>query len=123
MRQNTFSLVSYYKFHIHIILFFSGLVALERAIERANWACEYDFNVRQQITLLEGRDKCDIKLTKPMKFQYGRKDCVTENAFPFITFKKEEHPSKHDAIQIFKLMKRDFGMTARHFLALAGIHR
>ena len=58
-----------------------------------------------------------------MKFQYGRKDCTTENAFPFITFKKEEHPSKHDAIQIFKLMKRDFGMTARHFLALAGIHR
>merc|ERR1719228_836738 len=101
---------------------FAGLVALERSIERANWACDYDFNARQQITLLEGREKCDIKLTKPIKFQYGRKDCVTTNALPFIASKHEEHPSKHDAIQIFELMKRDFGMSARHFIALSGIH-
>ena len=73
--------------------------------------------------MLEGREKCDIKLTKPIKFQYGRKDCVTTNALPFIASKHEEHPSKHDAIQVFKLMKRDFGMSARHFIALSGIHR
>ena len=40
---------------------FATLVALEQTIERANYACDHDYHVRQQITLLEGRDKCDIK--------------------------------------------------------------
>ena len=102
---------------------FTGLVALERSIERANWACDHDFNARMQITLLEGRDKCDFKLTKAIKFQYGRADCVTTANFPFIATKEEEHPSKFDAIQVLDLMKRDFDMSARHFIALSGIHR
>ena len=38
-----------------ITMTFSGLVALERAIERANRACDLDFHTRQQIPLLEGR--------------------------------------------------------------------
>ena len=37
------------------MMVFSGMVALERAIERANRACDLDFHARQQITLLEGR--------------------------------------------------------------------
>ena len=41
----------------------------------------------------------------------------------FVTSKPEKHPSKNDAIQIFQLMKEDFGMSARHFIALSGIHR
>jgi len=102
---------------------FAGLVALERTIERANWACDYDFNVRQQVTLLEGRDKCDIKLTKPIKFQYGRVDCIPVNSeFPYISDQEESHPSLNDAEQVVNLMKRDFNMTARHFIALSGIH-
>ena len=32
------------------------------------------------MTLLEGRDKCEIKLTKPLKFLTGRKDCVPDQA-------------------------------------------
>ena len=28
------------------------------------------------MTLLESREKCEIKLTKPLKFLTGRKDCV-----------------------------------------------
>merc|ERR1719433_1169718 len=32
---------------------FAAHVALERTIERANWGCEYDFNLRKQQTLLE----------------------------------------------------------------------
>ena len=55
---------------------FAGLVALEQMIERANWGCDHDFNVRQQQTLLESREKCEIKLTKPFKFMYGRADCI-----------------------------------------------
>ena len=37
------------------IMTLSGLVALERSIERANRACDLDFHARQQIPLLEGR--------------------------------------------------------------------
>ena len=57
---------------------FAAHVALERTIERANWGCEYDFNLRKQQTLLESREKCDIKLTShfPARFMYGRTDCV-----------------------------------------------
>ena len=57
---------------------FAAHVALERTIERANWGCEYDFNLRKQQTLLESREKCDIKLMShfPARFMYGRADCV-----------------------------------------------
>ena len=57
---------------------FAAHVALERTIERANWGCEYDFNLRKQQTLLESREKCDIKLTShfPARFMSGRTDCV-----------------------------------------------
>jgi hypothetical protein len=34
----------------------------------------------RKVTLLEGRDKCEIKLTKPLKFLTGRKDCVPDQA-------------------------------------------
>ena len=53
----------------------AGLVALERA----NWACDLDFHARQQVTLLEGRDKCEFKLAKPLKFLTGRADCVSDD--------------------------------------------
>ena len=55
---------------------FAGLVALERMMERSNWGCQHDFNLRQQQTLLESREKCEIKLTRPFKFMYGRVDCT-----------------------------------------------
>ena len=68
---------------------FAGLVALEEAIERANRACDLDYHQGQQVTLLEGRNECEIKLTKPLKFMTGRKDCITEEDQTYITFKKE----------------------------------
>ena len=43
---------------------FAAWVALERSVERANHACDHDYLGRQQVTLLEGRHKCDIKLDK-----------------------------------------------------------
>ena len=71
----------------------AGLVALERTIERANRACDLDFHARQQVidtelfvnfllmqvTLLESREACEIKLTKPLKFLTGRVDCVSDD--------------------------------------------
>merc|ERR550519_313046 len=56
---------------------FAATVALEIEIVRANYACDIDLE-RQQVTILEGREKCDIKLHKPLKFQYGRRDCLPE---------------------------------------------
>ena len=48
------------------------------------------------MTILEGREKCEIKLTKPLKFLTGRKDCIrevydvdNEGKFPYSTYKKE----------------------------------
>ena len=32
-----------------------------------------------QVTLLEGREKCEIKLTKPLKLLTGRKDCISDD--------------------------------------------
>ena len=32
-----------------------------------------------QVTLIEGREKCEIKLTKPLKFTTGRKDCISDD--------------------------------------------
>ena len=43
---------------------FASWVALERAVERANHACDHDNLNRQQIPILEGREKCDIKLNR-----------------------------------------------------------
>ena len=68
---------------------FAGLVALERLIERSNRACDLDYHQRQQVRLLEGREKCEIKLTKPLKFMTGRKDCITDRKKTFKTSKKE----------------------------------
>merc|ERR1740131_859765 len=72
----------------------AGLVALEQAVERANRACDLDFHARQQVTLLEGREKCEIKLTAPLKFQTGRKDCISDDAEGrgFVTYKEENQP-------------------------------
>ena len=69
----------------------AGLVALEQALERANRACDLDFHARQQVTLLEGRDKCEFKLTKPLKFLTGRADCISDDpeGREYITSKAE----------------------------------
>ncbi len=43
-----------------------------------------------QITLLEGRDKCEFKLKKPLKFLTGRADCIPEDLdTPYISTKEE----------------------------------
>ena len=68
---------------------FAALVALEEALERANRACDLDYHQRQQVTLLEGRKECEIKLTKPLKFMTGRKDCITQEDPTYKTYHEE----------------------------------
>jgi len=114
---------------------FAVNVALEKLIERSNYACKVDYNQRQQIPLLEGLEKgfdmdygiwkCNIKLTKPFKFMYGRKDCIpsAENKYPYIASKEESQPTMFGtADQVLQGVKKDFGMSARDLIALTGIH-
>ena len=44
-----------------------------------------------QVTLLESREACEIKLTKPLKFVTGRKDCISDDpeGRPYVTTKAE----------------------------------
>ena len=73
---------SYSDFHLEVSLkgsgksradlwAFASWVAMERAVERANHACDHDYFNRQQVTLLEGRDKCYFKVDKIHKFRLG----------------------------------------------------
>ena len=45
---------------------YSGVFSISRPTVHA---CDHDYFARQQIPLLEGREKCDIKLDKIHKFR------------------------------------------------------
>eukprot|EP00091_Calanus_sinicus_P020080 TRINITY_DN5303_c0_g1_i1.p1 TRINITY_DN5303_c0_g1~~TRINITY_DN5303_c0_g1_i1.p1 ORF type:complete len:335 (-),score=64.61 TRINITY_DN5303_c0_g1_i1:1386-2264(-) len=103
----------------------AGLVALERTLERANRACDLDYHARQQVTLLENRDKCEIKLKKPLKFLTGRSDCLSEDpeGRGYVASKAEVHPKMFgDAKHVIDFGKTIFGMDAEHWTALQAIH-
>ena len=73
---------------------------------------------------MEGREKCEIKLTKPTKFQYGRKDCIPTNPErPFETWKEEFSPMVHGSSeQILSFMTDHHQLSARDTISLMGIH-
>jgi len=102
---------------------FAALVALEEALERANRACDLDYHQRQQVTLLEGRKECEIKLTKPLKFMTGRKDCITQEDPTYKTYHEENHPKLFgDGKDLIDYGMSAFGMSPEHWSALQGIH-
>ena len=112
---------------------FAANVALEITIERSNFACRHDYFQRQQVPLLENEGKgfaygvwkCKIKLEKPFKFQFGRKDCIPSSKFeyPYITEKEESHLNPHaNADEIVTGVKDNLGMSARDLIALTSIH-
>lgn len=111
---------------------FATNVALEITIERSNFACRHDYYQRQQVPLLEndgkgfafGVWKCKMKLTKPLKFQFGRADCQVSNPEePYITDRVELHSNPHANIgEILSDMKTGLGMSPKDFIALNSIH-
>ena len=114
---------------------FAANVALERTIERSNFGCRHDFFQRQQVPLLEGVNagkgfaygvcKCKIKLNKPFKFQFGRKDCIPSGSteHPYITEKEENHVNPHgNADEVVADVKNHLGMSAKDLTALSAIH-
>jgi len=104
---------------------FAGLVALERSLERANRACDLDYWGRQQVTLLEGREACEIKLKSPLKFWSGRSDCVSsdENGRGFMAAKEEVQPRMMgDARHTTDFFLDEFNMSPEHSQALQAVH-
>ena len=65
------------------------------------------------MTLLEGREKCEIKLTKPLKFKTGRRDCVSDDpeGRGYVTSKSEvgvvKHGDLHGPSSIFIRVNHD----------------
>ena len=56
------------------------LISAQIEIERANFACDFDFNRKQQTRLLEGEHECFFKLHKPITFQVtGNEDNGDKN--------------------------------------------
>ena len=103
---------------------FAGLVALERALERANRACDLDKWSRQQITLLENREACEFKLRAPLKFWSGRADCVPEDGGSGYKASKTEVQPRllGDGKHATDFFLEEFGMSPEHSQALQAVH-
>ena len=99
-------------------------MALERALERANRACDLDKWARQQVTLLEGREACEIKLRAPLKFWSGRADCTpAEGGATYMASKDEVQPLMlGDAVHTTDFFLSEFGMSPEHSQALQAVH-
>ena len=104
---------------------FGGLIALERALERANRACDLDYWARQQVTLLEGREACEFKIHSFLKFKSGRADCVSEDkdGSGFKASKEELQPRMMgDARHTTDYFMEQFNMDPEHSQALQAVH-
>ena len=103
---------------------FAGLVALERALERANRACDLDKWSRQQVSLLEGREACEFKLRAPLKFWSGRADCVSEDGGSGYKASKTEVQPRllGDGKHATDFFLEEFGMSPEHSQALQAVH-
>ena len=111
---------------------FAGNIALELAVNYTNANCDESrfkyANLEQQISLIEGREKCEMKQTRPLPFRWGRIDCIPDEdkkwtPYPFEATKKERHSNTYGTgTQVIKDLKRDFNMTARETISLMALH-
>ena len=108
---------------------FAANVALELEIERANFACKYD-KTNQQAAILEGgEDACLIKLPRPIPFQFGRRDCISDGGFSkddTATYKTTRLETEFDhngpSKDILDGMEREFELTKEESIALMATH-
>ena len=102
--------------------------ALEIEIAKANYGCSHKVSYQQMVMALEGKEKCMWRLQKPVPFQYGRADCVRDEhfartKFPFEATNNESHSNPFgEGKQVLEDLKKDFGMSARHSIALMAVH-
>ena len=74
---------------------------------------------QQQVVATEGRDRCDIKLHRPIPFLSGRVDCQPDPAkkwtpydFEATEVERQSNP-RGTGNQVLQDLKQDFGLTAR----------
>jgi len=120
---------------------FAGNIALEQTINATNLNCHrpkvkkatknfITTTAEWQLSALEGRDTCEMKLERPIPFRSGRIDCIPDEdpavkwtPYPFEATRKEKHSSAHETgTQIIKNLKEDFDFTARETISLMALH-
>jgi hypothetical protein len=104
---------------------------LEWAANLTNSQCDdpdYERNALYHLNKLEGKEKCKMRLTRPLPFRTGRRDCVPDEdkkwtPYGFEATKKERHSNAYDhGNQVADDLKRDFGLTAKESISLMAIH-
>jgi hypothetical protein len=101
------------------------ILAVEHGIEYNNRVCRdrLDPLIFKQCHHKQGEADCEMIMPRPIKFQYGRADCITSHEKPYITTKEETHPSiMTNGEGTMHFFKNNFGMNGREVVALMGAH-
>ena len=111
---------------------FAGNFGLERAIHDTNANGQnstLEMNSEAILCAIEGPDKCQMRLNRPIPFRTGRIDCVNDDPtlkmtqFGFEATKKERHSNSHGTgKKVIQDLKNDFNLTARESIALFAVH-
>jgi len=119
---------------------FAANIALEKTINITNSYChvpklpnnnnDFASPAEWMLSAIEGEDKCEMRLEKPIPFRSGRIDCTPDEdpelkwtPYPFEATKKEKHSSAYDTgANIIKNLKEDFNFTARETISLMALH-
>lgn len=108
---------------------FAANVALEKVINETNTLVCIDSE--KYILNLDPNneaDKCEINLSRPVPFRWGRIDCIPEESkkwtpYPFEATKVEKHSNPFaTGTEIIKNLKEDFDFTAKETISLMTLH-
>merc|ERR1712002_1398627 len=104
-------------------------VGVEMAVNETNDDCRVKkWHKQLHVTATEGWEKCEMKAHKEIPFQYGRVDCVPDQAkkwtpYPFEATEEEKHSNPYGvANNVLKDLKEGFGLTARESISLMAAH-
>ena len=104
----------------------AGILAIEFTIETNNQVCNgtYQNNPDFQCNVELGKDTCLVQVPRPIRFQTGRKDCVSEDSEePFKAVKNEVQPSAVGNGQMtLDFFQKEFGFNGRETVAILGSH-
>ena len=111
---------------------FAANVALEKVINETNTiVCSNSSVSSRHILSLDPNneaDKCEINLSRPVPFRWGRIDCIPEESkkwtpYPFEATKHEKHSNPFaTGTEIIKNLKEDFDFTAKETISLMTLH-
>eukprot|EP00929_Paragymnodinium_shiwhaense_P093294 TRINITY_DN5343_c0_g1_i3.p1 TRINITY_DN5343_c0_g1~~TRINITY_DN5343_c0_g1_i3.p1 ORF type:complete len:495 (+),score=86.48 TRINITY_DN5343_c0_g1_i3:498-1982(+) len=109
----------------------AGIVAVEYTMAINNEVCETGTKMNQKMSKgragqclqAQGEAACKVMPTRPLKFKYGRRDCVTNQEFGYMAEKEEKHPdTQMNGVSIATFMKEEFGLNGRETVAVMGAH-